>query len=92
MINGEREWSNATAQQVDDAFDALDWIEVDPAFKEIKYDVDPETGTATNYRERSWDYAPGERPNRITWRNAEDAAVTAAGKPKKPPARGPPKA
>ncbi|WP_133166782.1 hypothetical protein [Tritonibacter scottomollicae] len=90
VMKRQGEWASATTQQRKDAASAIRWLRDDPAFKEIKYDVDPEIGATTNYRERTWDYNPGERPKRITWRNAEGAPVTASGKPKKPPARGPP--
>ncbi len=90
VINKENEWQNATPQQIRNAKRAKRWLEQNPDFKEIKYDVDRETGEVSNYRERDWNYPKGERPKRIYWRNAEGQHVTEKGKVKKQPARGPP--
>lgn len=85
-INRQGEWSNATPQQQRDAREALRWLDGDDVeFREIKYDVDPETGEITNYRERTWDYEEGERPRQIIWRNEDGDYVTASGEPRAPP-------
>jgi len=91
VIAGDKEWSGATPQQVRDAKEAIKWLNANPAFKEIRYDVDRVTGAATNYRERSWDYEQGQRPRALPWRDAQGNEVTQAGKPKQPQARAPPK-
>lgn len=91
VIAGGKEWSGATPQQIDDAYEALDWLNDTPAFKEIRYDVDRVTGAVTNCRERSWDYEQGQRPRALPWRDAQGNEVTQAGKPKQPQARAPPK-
>ena len=90
VVSRSGEWSGATDQQVADARSALRWMREDPDFKEIKYDVDPQTGDVTNYRERDWNYPRGERPKTLSWRDADGNEVTASGKPKKKPSTGPP--
>lgn len=91
VVNQKGEWAGATQAQMDDAQDVLDWFNGnEPSFKEIKYDVDPETGDVSNYRERDWNYSPGQRPEDLKWRDDKGNEVTGKGKPKKPPSTGPP--
>lgn len=90
-ISGDAEWASATPSQKRDAAEALEWLKQNPAFKEIKYDVDPITGKVSNYRERDWDYKPGERARALPWRNSDGVEVTGKGTPKKQSARGPPR-
>ncbi|PDS75648.1 hypothetical protein [Rhizobium sp. L43] len=87
------EWKNATPAQVADAQKALRWLDESPDFKEIKYDVDADTGAVTNYRERDWNYAPGERESRVKWYDGSGGQVTSEGKPigRRSRSRGPPK-
>jgi Holliday junction resolvase-like predicted endonuclease len=85
------EWANATPQQRADAQDALEWLKQSPKFKELKYDVDPKTGKASNYREKDWDYPPGQRPKDLKWRDEDGKDIPKKKKPKKKPdATGPP--
>jgi hypothetical protein len=87
------EWANATAQQRADAKRALEWLKQNPKFKEMKYDVDPKTGKATNYRGKDWDYPKGQRPKKLKWRDGEGNEVKRKKKPKKKPTTtGPPPA
>jgi hypothetical protein len=93
VIGRKGEWANATAQQRADAKRALEWLKQNPKFKEMKYDVDPKTGKATNYREKDWDYPEGQRPKNLKWRDGEGNEVKRKKKPKKKPTTtGPPPA
>lgn len=92
VVSRSAEWKNATAKQVNDAQEALDWLDGEADFKEVKFDVDPDTGAISNYRERDWNYAPGKRESRVNWYDGDGQRVTGKGKPigGKSRSRGPP--
>jgi Holliday junction resolvase-like predicted endonuclease len=91
VISRQGEWAGATNAQRAEAADALGWLKQNPKFKEMKYDVDPNTGKASNYRERDWDYEKGKRPKKQPWRDGQGNKVKPKRKPRmKPPQTAPP--
>jgi Holliday junction resolvase-like predicted endonuclease len=91
VITQSGEWANATDAQIADAITARNWLKQNPKFKEMKYDVDPDTGKASNYRDKDWNYPPGQRPKDLKWRDGDGKDIPKKKKPKrKPDATGPP--